>query len=293
VAKAAPGEASFGAPIEVTDPLEDVLYDQPRLHIRGDGKILVSYMKYPKVNYESAIIVASSSDGQSFSRTTVSSGAGMRNFAFLCSGPEKQRIWIKYQDGGKGIVLAWSDDGGAQFPAQNSAVVQADDETNVFGMSTPGCVANGQDVWVIYGINAGVTAFGDNDVFSSIRLAHSSDGGSTIDTRIDVHDHASGSLFMFPEIVREDGGAIDIAYYAGASVADAEASFRTARSVDFQTFSPSFTVSSPLTLTADRGAPGWLGDYVGLAWQGGQLFSAFSDNASGSAHTAFWRATIP
>jgi hypothetical protein len=96
-------------------------------------------------------------------------------------------------------------------------------------------------------------------------------------------------LFLYPEIVGEAEGAVDITYYAGAGTGDTSGSYRHARAENGKDFAASTVVSAPLMFSAARAAPTWLGDYVGLTWQGGSVYTAFGDNASGTAHIAFYR----
>jgi hypothetical protein len=292
LARATPDQASFGEPIELTDPDADALYDQPRLHVRGDGRILVSYMQYPKTADASAIVVASSDDGERFRRATVASGPGMRNLAFVCSSPESERVYVRYFDTERGIVLARSDDGGTRFSPDGIAV-QSDEESDRIARTTPGCVANGSDVWVMYGVSSGLTGIGENDLLSAIRLAHSSDGGASVGARHDLHDATGGSLYMTPELAADSTGRLFVAYYAGRAGDDPRASFRAAGFATPDKLGISRSIVSPVSLTTLRSSPSWLGDYVGLAWRDGQLYAAVVDNSSGTGHVVFWRGDPP
>src|SRR5581483_11825730 len=111
----------------------------------------------------------------------------------------------------------------------------------------------------------------------AVRLAHSGDGGLTFDSRVDAQDSSAAKFFMLPSIVREDAGAIDIAYYAGNKDLDAAGSLRVARSTDAgKTFSSSVPLASPITFSTNRGDALWLGDYFGLVVSNGKLYSAYA-----------------
>lgn len=291
VAKSAADSTEFAPAVEVTDPADDALYDQPRVIARPGGGLVYSYMQYPKgpIN-SSAIKVAVSVDGTTFTRTVVEEGPGSRNLAFPCISTASGRVFVKYADQLAGVVLRWSDDGGQSFLTSNKTVVQAPLES--IGLVTPGCAAKGDEVWVLYATSAGVGGPQDNDYLDKLRLAHSSDGGATIDWRVDAHDSAAGNLFLYPEIAGEPSGAINVAYYAGSSVGDSSGSFRYARAVNGKDFAPSTVVATPVVFDAARGSQRWLGDYVGLNWQDGSLYAAFGDNSSGTSHIAFFRSTL-
>jgi hypothetical protein len=111
---------------------------------------------------------------------------------------------------------------------------------------------------------------------------------------VDVQDSAAGKYFMFPNLVREDSGALDLTYYAGSGQGDKAATFRRARSTDRgKTFAPSLVLHKPITFEQGRATLAWIGDYLGLTWSAGNLFMAYTDNSSGTSHTAFYRTSVP
>ena len=117
--------------------------------------------------------------------------------------------------------------------------VEADDEAKTLSSLLDGnCLADGQEVWAVYGLtdqqNATVPPL------THIRLAHSSDGGATIDWRSSIEDPAAGKHFLLPRITFEGGSILDVTYYAGNGDGDANATYRRARSTDGgKTFGPS------------------------------------------------------
>lgn len=124
--------------------------------------------------------------------------------------------------------------------------------------------------------------------------AHSGDGGATIDYRANAHDAAAAKLFMHPQIARETGGALHLVYYAGQADNDTAGSFRRSSSPDGgHTWQPSAVVRQPVNYLSDRASPQWLGDYVGVAWSGGNLYTTYVDNLPVYSHVAFSKVATP
>jgi hypothetical protein len=155
--------------------------------------------------------------------------------------------------------------------------------------------ADGQEAWVTYGLSNDAFDTTNSAKLYSIRLAHSADGGKTIDARYDAHDAKAGTYYIHPFLVRESNGALDLVYYAGASDGDTMGSFVRARSTDGgKTWPASAPVKRPITFTGTRASPKWLGDYVGLAWARDNLFTSYADNTAFASHIGFYRtSTIP
>jgi hypothetical protein len=308
VAKAAPGETQFGAPVEVTDPNESVLvYDLPRIAVTASGAVNITYLKVSADGTTEWLVDARSTDFKSWSRSVVAgpgSPQSYRNWGRICRPPGAGRIYYSYLDsdvatyeGDTGVALRWSDDDGATWSAP-VAVQTKDDELLEAGWATD-CVTDGHDVWVLTTLSPdapfeGAAAGSPALVCSltSLRLAHSGDQGQTFDSTVDVADPRAGHRFMYPVLVTEGGGVLDLAYYAGAADDDKTATLRRTRSTDGKTFAPSVLVHQPLTLETSRTVPQWIGDYVGRAYAGGNLYVVYVDNAGAKPHIAFYRTPV-
>jgi hypothetical protein len=160
----------------------------------------------------------------------------------------------------------------------------------------PMCVADKSDVWISYGLtkDGTATATMNSPLLYALRLAHSGDGGQTIDTRIDAHDTAAGSFFQHPELAREPGGALDLTYYAGKTDMDMAGSFRRSRAaVPAMGFGPSVSVDAPLDFLTSRGDPRWLGDYTGIFARSGKLYLSYTVNDTAVSHVAFSKVKVP
>ena len=112
-------------------------------------------------------------------------------------------------------------------------------------------------------------------------LAHH-DGGQSIDSRVDVGDLSAGKYYLLSRLAREDSGALDITYYAGSGDGDDQASYRWGRSTDGGKTFPTTVLRCPVVFEQSRVTSKFLGDYMGLVWQGGRLYSAFVDNSAAS-----------
>jgi len=294
VAKAAPGAMSFGAPIEVTDPNEPNVgvYDQPKIAVVPAG-LVVTYM-FGNTDFSSLIIVAAySPDGAQWTRTPVAGpgpSGSFRNRAALCDVKNSgQRTYMQYLDQLVGMALRWSDDGGKTWPSANVTAVQFPSETAKLSEEI-GCAADGNDVWIFYGLTTDFGANGETIMpkRDALKLAHSPDRGASIDTRVVVSDKTAGKYFLLGSFARDEGGGFDVTYYAGNMSGDPAGSYRFSRSTDGTSF-PSSVVRGPLLFDTSRTTLTWIGDYVGLAASGKNLHMAYADTSGSAAHIAYYR----
>lgn len=292
-AKAPAGTTTFGAPVEVTsNPQGRTQYDKPWILVLNDGSILVTYAK----TSTGGIFAATTRDFATWNTATMIEDGGFRNLVFPCQPTTGSRVYVTHavasNQGISGIGLRWSNDGGVTWEQANRSAVAAQGEMLAF--DDPSCAAEGNEVWVSYGLTRDRVSNVQSPKLSSIRIAHSTDGGMTIADRFDGHDAGAATYFMHPYIVREQNGALDLVYYAGNSEGDPMGSFRRSRSTDGgRTWATSMTVRSPITYLGARASQQWLGDYVGLAWARNNVYTAFVDNSSGTAHVAFYRTAAP
>lgn len=291
VAEAPAGTTKFGTPNEVSVNIGGAeQYDKPWITVVNDGALLVTYAR----TSTGGILAARSMDGINWDTVVIVEDGGFRNLVFPCVAAGGSTVYATYHSGG-GIGLRRSDDNGATWPDANKLAV-ADRNEGQPAFDDPTCAADGDQVWVAYGITS--EQFNPSAATSakldSVRLAHSPDRGANIDGRYDAQDAAAGRYFLHPYLVREDNGALDIAYYAGASEGDRAGSFRRARSTDGgMTWGASAHVGSALTYTVSRASQAWLGDYTGTWWARNNLYYAFTTNAGGSGHVAFYRTASP
>ncbi len=310
VATSAPGSTTFGTPVMVTNPKVAVaVYDQPRVSVTHAGVVNVAYDQVSADGITEWIQNARSTDGKTWS-LGYAAGPGSyesyRNFARFCRPTGEGRIFLLYVDtdvaiyyGDLALALRSSDDDGATWSSP-VRVTSESDELIFDPTGAIGCTTDGADVWMVYGLtpeaNLGGTWGGGpvpsastEHTMTEVRLAHSGDGGKTIDRIGDVLDTHAGSRAMYPVLTSEGQGTLDLSYYVGDSDNDPKAALRRTRSTDGTTFASTVPVHSPLTLVTDRAVPQWIGDYVGGAFQGGDVFLVYTDNATVTPHIAFYR----
>jgi hypothetical protein len=313
VASSAPGTTSFGAPVLLTNPSVPVaVYDQPRVSVTHAGVVNVTYNQTSADGITSWLQNARSTDGKTWKLSYVAgpgSEDSFRNDARFCRPTGDGRLYLMYLDtdvaiyeGDIAVALRYSDDDGATWSSPIDVTNEAD-ELILDPTAAIGCVTDGAaNVWMVYGVTPVANLGGTNGggpaasaavehTMTEVRLAHSGDSGKTIDLRSSVLDTHAGSRAMYPVLVGEGASTLDLSYYVGNSDNDTKAGFRRTRSTDGKTFPPTVPVHSPLTLETNRAVPQWIGDYLGGAFQGGDLFLVFTDNATATPHVALYRTT--
>jgi hypothetical protein len=291
VARSAPGSTAFEAPVEVSDPNDPTFYDKPTITVTGAGTILAAFTR------QVGLVAARSSDGVLWERATVVDEPPTRNHIVAgCSTPGGTRVWLThlhYDDitAERQVFLRWSDDDGASWPAANVTTVSAADELDV-GVDDPSCVASGNEVWVLYGRTHDTPSANGFGSLYAVRVAHSADGGQSIAERYDAHDPAF-PLELHPRFARTDAGGLAIVSYAGASDGDAAGSVRASLSPDATTFPATILVHEPVTFLDSRTSLKWIGEYFGVDWRDGNLYTAYIDNSGTESHVAFHRTALP
>jgi hypothetical protein len=244
------------------------------------------------------LIAATSPDGMAWKRAFITddtTGATFMNLAMVCPPRDGTRLWATYlvlDNSAISVRLSYSDDGGSKW-SNPGIVVSAPGEPVAF--DDPMCVAENNEVWVSYGLTMDMIDFtaGNANKLYAIRLAHSSDGGATIDSRADAEDMAAGKLYMHPQLFRELGGAVDLTYYVGNFDMDPNGTFRWSRAAgpSMLAYGPSVVIDTPITFLQSRQTLAWLGDYTGLYARGIEVYMSFAVNAAGTSHIAFAKAT--
>ncbi|MCA9594657.1 MAG: exo-alpha-sialidase [Myxococcales bacterium] len=285
VAKLPPDAPAFGAPMEVTDPAAEVgVYDQPFIAATSQG-LFLAYSQFSTSLMSAKMVTRFSQDGGATWSTSELPSTGLQGFmngVQLCRA-EGDRAYLTMVDANLGIALWRSDDGGQSFGDAISIPLPEEFGQLTF-MRDGNCVAHGEDVWILYGLSDDVATSNHEKIahLSSLRLAHSGDGGQSIESRVDVGDPSAGKYFLLSRLAREDSGALDITYYAGSGDGDDQASYRWGRSTDGGKTFPTTVLRSPVVFEQSRVTSKFLGDYMGLVWQGGRLYSAFVDNSAAS-----------
>jgi hypothetical protein len=296
VAKAASGGTAFGAPVEVSNPSPTFLYDHPKILVTASGTIVVSFAQFTSMMATTnGGLAATSRDGQTWRIGTIVDAASvqMANLFWLCEGAGiLYAAYLEATPTDAHIALRSSTDQGVTWSPASGIVSLA---SEIPAGLDPTCVASGNDVWVAYATNTSPATDPTTllDSAQTIRVAHSADRGSTVGaTRMDALDTAAGMLGLLPVLVREPGGALDVAYLGGNSEGDATGSMRYARTAGAR-FGASVGVDRPLFFTMKRNTVTWLGDYLGAVVSGGKLLLAYPMNAGGATHIYFRSMPLP
>ena len=294
VARAMPGATTFGAPVEVTDPADPSIYDKPWIKATSTGSLVVTYQRVTSA-LEIGVVMARSDDGVIWDRALVADDPGgtvFRNLAYACQAPDGA-LWVTYVTGETSfdVRVARSEDGGVTWAPE--IVVSAPGDPVAF--DDPSCVADDGGVWVAYGLTGDAAPYSSGTVqkLDAMVLARVTAGSATV-TRTEVQDRAASPYFMHPQLAGEASGALDLAYYAGASDDDSGGSFRWSHAASPATgFAPSVAVGAPSVFLEDRDDPRWVGDYPGIFTRAGEVYLGYVVNASGDAHVAFSKAAAP
>jgi len=281
VAKAPAGQNKFNAPVSVdTFPSGD----KPWITVTAAGTILVTVMERPA---GTSILYAhrSTNGGATWSRTEIfkSAAGSQANFVVPCAPKTGARVWATHLTtegaSGFGQRLHWSDDDGVTWPAASSKLFA---DGSSIGPAT--CAAKGSDVWVGYGQWTAQPADQEAPV-DEYHVMHTSNGVMLTD--VVASDSATKQQLLGALALEDATGELALAYYAG-DAEGATGNVRSVRSKDGgKTWGKSTAVTAPLTFTADRGSPKWLGDYIGTVLRGGALYTTYGENALQFTHVAF------
>lgn len=295
LAKLAPADSTFSEPREITDPAEIVgVYDQPAVTVTPSGELLMTYGQGPPA-LDSLVLVTQRSDdgGETWTKDVpVAPVPGTyTNLFHPCISQDSNRVYLLHASSELRVGLWRSEDGGVTFPEDQRVEVPSGDEPGYASTMVDGnCVAAGQEVWLVYGVTNQPSLDGSAvPRLTHIAVAHSSDGGASIDRRVLIQDAGAGSYLLLPRLAHAGGDIIDLTYYAGEKQGDPEASYRRVRSIDGGvTFGASSVVHAPVFYELSRTNERWFGDYIGLVHQNGSLYGVFVDNSDPQAHVAFF-----
>lgn len=298
VARADAGTTTFGQPVRVSPQNDNqAQYDKPWITVTNGGSIVVTYQRSGPPN-EFGIVAARSADlGMTWQRTFVAndpSGSLFRNLAFPCSTKSGNRVYATYLafDGvDMDTRLSRSDDGGATWGPE--LIVSLPNEPVAF--DDPSCAADLDQVYVAYGLSMDPLddSTSETQKLHSIQLTLSNNAGQSVAARGEIADLPAAKFFMHPQIARETTGGLDVVYYTGSFDEDPNGAYRWAHAPAGLGFSPTTIAETPVTYLQARSDLRWVGDYVGIHWRAGQLYTSYVTNATGTAHIAFAKYLTP
>jgi hypothetical protein len=169
------GSTTFGAPVEVSNTQANEQFDKPWITVTNKNSVLLTYAK----TSTGGIYAARSTDhGVTWTRAVIVEDGAFRNLVYPCVPATGNRVFATYH-AGQGIGLHWSDDDGVTWPAASKVAVAATGEQPAF--DDPTCAAAGNEVFISYGLSPDAMGTTNSPKLTSIRIAHSPDGGPTID----------------------------------------------------------------------------------------------------------------
>jgi len=295
------GASGFEAPVELSDPITDALYDKPWMIVTADDVLVISYSDLRR----GGILAVSSADGgASFQRAVIDKAQA--NLAALCPDGRPGGAFATYV-ATRSIRVAHTADGGVTWSVP--VAVALSDATGNIAFHDPTCIANGDEVWISYGRT--LDSY-DTPVarLLGVHVAHMILGASVPDSDVtalvgaaqaltDAGDAAgdggvSPGFLLFPQLARHADGKLALATYRAASEGPGSADLVYVTSADAgRSFAIATTFAAGLTPTLQRHVPAWLGDYFGWGPTETGLGAAFVDNASGFSHIVFDEAVLP
>ena len=288
VSTMASGASVFGAPVVASDDGTSTTrdFDKPDLAIDANDDVLLTWSDFTN-SANPALTFARSTDGVTFTKTTVVADATFGNLASLCFdrslGPTAP-LYMVHLAAGATLSLRKSIDQGATWQLQPALPA-----TDVV-FQDPTCAVKGSNVTIAYasgtsGFNPSTDNPGDE-----IDVLQSTNGGTSFGAPAAVTDSSASSQYLFPKLALAASGKLEIVYYEG--VVDMPVTFVQASSSNGTSWTRS-PIGSAGTLSIDLSLASWLGGYVGLALDGTNALATYAENTQNVSHIAFAKAAIP
>ncbi len=295
VAEAPKGTFAFNMPVEISPPNNTTsLIDHPKIFVTKAGSLLVGWADFPNTNTNFSGVIARSTDGANWTRTTVITQpeALYGTFFWFCQGASAVYTTFLEATSAKSFISARaSTDDGVTFGAGST---QVSPDTDQVAALDPFCAASGSDVWVMFGTTQSPSVDATTlDGADHLWIMHSGDGASTFDTaRVDALDSKASQLATIPLMVRDSKGVLDVAYVAGDFSGDPSGSIRMTRTTGL-TAAPSKAIDGPMIFDLSRTDQSWVGDYFGAIDHAGTLYVAYPRNETGLDHIYFAKVALP
>jgi hypothetical protein len=262
-----------------------------------DDSIWVTWMRQPP-NAPLQIRLAHSTDyGMSWSTQTISDGQNRPNL-------DRNLAQIAVDTDGK-VVVAWVEIASQQYGATDNRVflqrINPDGTRN--GPNTQ--VTRGSDSPVFDDPSVAIangTAYvgfisGSPNARWDVRAAASLDGGGSFMGSVKVNDDATCATHFHHQLVTDGKGNVHAIWYDNRFLAGNVfyASSGPADAMNPLKFGPNVFVNDvPMVFTIRRDQSNWIGDYLGLAIAGNQIFAAWTDNRTNNrSHIFFAKGNIP
>lgn len=279
---------TFGAPVIASDDgsAATLDFDKPSLAIDANDNLLITWADFTGsgMGAPASLTFARSTDGTTFTRSTITADATFGNLASLCldrsAGPSAP-LYLVHLGANATLTLRKSTNQGQSW------TIKPVPATNVVFQDVR-CAAQGSNLWISYASGTAVFSPSQDSPGDAVSLVRSANGGDAFDPPVTVSNGAAGTQYLFPSIARDPAGELEIVYYQGT--VGSPANLVRATSQDGAAWTPS-TIGSAGTFTIDRTIASWLGAYLGVAAATGATFVSFTENSEGKAHIGFTKVT--
>lgn len=276
---------TFGAPVIASDDGTSTTrdFDKPAITVDAKDDLLVTWADFTGsgMGAPASLTLARSSDGVTFTRSTITADVSFGNLAYLCvdaAGGQAAPLYLVHLGAGGTVTLRHSTDKGLTW--QTLPAVPA---TNVIFQDIT-CAVHGSDLWITYASGTAPFQNGKNTPADAVSVLHSANGGTSFDPVVTASSGAAGTQYLFPRLARSPAGSLEIVYYQGTE--GNPAALMRATSTTGATWTTS-KLADAGTFTLDRFLASWLGDYLGLAATGKGLFTSYTENTLNKAHIGF------
>lgn len=281
---------TFAAPAIASDDGTSTTldFDKPSITVDASDHWLVTWADFTGTNMggPASLVFARSTDGKTFTRTTVTNDATFGNLAHVCldrtlgaSAP----LYMVHLGANLSVSLRISTNNGQTWTLRSTPATNA-----LFHDIT--CVAGGANLWISYASGTAPFMPGFETPADAAVVLYSNNSGTTFDAPMTVSNPAAGEMLLYPRIARSASGKLGVVYYQGK--ADAPAKLILASS-----FNGSPWTNSPIVdtgnLTLDRTIPSWLGGYIGFAIAGEKGYVTYANNSSNKSHIEFAEIALP
>ncbi len=284
------GTETFPAPAIASDDgtLTKLDFDKPSVKVDASDDLLVTYADFTDngMGVPASLVLARSSDGKTFQRTTITNDASFGNLAALCLDTTlgaMAPLYLVHLGNGGTVTLRTSTDKGMTWGQKTTPAAQV-----LFQDIT--CAVQGSNLWIAYASGSTPFMFGHDTPADVVEVMHSANSGTTFDPPVTASMGAAGDLFLYPQFIRTTAGKLAVVYYRG--VVDAPGQLMLASSTNGMVWTNS-PVASMGTFTTDRTIASWLGSYVGLAAAGTKVFTTYTENSENKAHVKFAEVALP
>jgi hypothetical protein len=276
---------TFGAPVIASDDGVSTTrdFDKPSITVDAKDDLLITWADFTGTGMgaPAQLTLARSSDGATFTRSTITSDASFGNLAYLCvdtaAGPTAP-LYLVHLGAGGTVTLRHSTDQGVTW--QTLPAVPA---TNVIFQDIT-CAVHGSDLWITYASGTAPFMSGKNTPADAVSVLHSANGGTSFDAVVTASSGAAGTQYLFPMLARSPAGSLEIVYYQGTE--GNPAALMRATSMTGATWTTS-KLADAGTFTLDRFLASWLGDYLGVTATVKGLFTSYTENTQNKAHIGF------